>query len=207
MEHRKERRRNEQRDSTPTQGLRRISQSNPKRIGEGEGFPKTKKELLLKYHVNNSVMITNDQPYCIFGNVPTLWAANNIYGKGTAEEWLVYQFSDLSEFAGVSKKINSQQLLQMAQLMVADFGYLKMTEVMLFIRHFKVGRYGTFYGNVDPLVIMDSVRKFLVERNDTIDAHYSELEIKKANADIGNEKCVSYQDYLKYHKNKKNKDG
>ena len=161
----------------------------------------------MKYHVNNSVTITNDQPYCIFGNVPTLWAANNIYGKGTAEEWLVYQFSDLSEFAGVSKKINSQQLLQMAQLMVADFGYLKMTEVMLFIRHFKVGRYGTFYGNVDPLVIMDSVRKFLVERNDTIDAHYSELEIKKANADICNEKCVSYQDYLKYHKNKKNKDG
>ena len=89
MEHRKERRRNEQRDSTPTQGLQRISQSNPKRIGEGEGFPKTKKELLLKYHVNNSVTITNDQPYCIFGNVPTLWAANNIYGKGTAEEWLV----------------------------------------------------------------------------------------------------------------------
>ena len=207
MEHRKERRRNEQRDSTPTQGLQRFSQSNPKRIGEGEGFPKTKKELLLKYHVNNSVTITNDQPYCIFGNVPTLWEANNIYGKGTAEEWLVYQFSDLSEFAGVSKKINSQQLLQMAQLMVADFGYLKMTEVMLFIRHFKVGRYGTFYGNVDPLVIMDSVRKFLVERNDTIDAHYSELEIKKANADICNDKCVSYQDYLKYHKNKKNKDG
>lgn len=206
MEYRKERMRNEQRDSTPTQGLRRISQSNPKRIGEGEGFPKTKKELLLKYHVNNSVTITNDQPYCIFGNVPTLWTANNIYGKGTAEEWLVYQFSDLSEFAGVSKKINSQQLLQMAQLMVADFGYLKMTEVMLFIRHFKVGRYGTFYGNVDPLVIMDSVRKFLVERNDTIDAHYSEIEIK-ANADICNDKCVSYQDYLKYHKNKKNKDG
>lgn len=206
MEYRKERRRNEQRDSNPTQGLQRISQSNPKRIGEGEGFPKTKKELLLKYHVNNSVTITNDQTYCIFGNVPTLWAANNIYGKGTAEEWLVYQFSDLSEFAGVSKKINSQQLLQMAQLMVADFWYLKMTEVMLFIRRFKVGRYGTFFGNVDPLVIMDSVGKFLVERNDTIDAHYSELEIKKANADIGNEKCVSYQDYIKHYKNN-NKDG
>ena len=90
--------------------------------------------------------------------------------------------------------------------MVADFGYLKMTEVMLFIRRFKVGRYGTFFGNVDPLVIMDSIGKFLIDRNNTIDAHYSELEIRKVNADIGNKKCVSYQDYLKHYKNS-NKDG
>ena len=150
--------------------------------------------------------ITNDPSYCIFGNAPTLWTVNKTYGNGTAEEWLVYQFSDLSEFAGESKKINPQQLLQISQLMVADFGYLKMAEVMLFVRRFKTGRYGTFYGNVDPLVIMDSVGRFLVERNDTIDARCHELEIRRISADLGDKRNISYQDYVKYYKDN-NKDG
>lgn len=193
-------------DSANTQALRWHSQDRQRKTC-AVGLLKTKKALLNLYHVNKSIAITNDPNECYFGGAPTLWNANLCYGNGTSEEWLIYQLTDLSEFTGVSKKITAPQISQMAKLIVGDYGYLKMTEVMLFIRRFKIGRYGTFYGNVDPLVIMDSVGKFLVERNDTIDAHYSELEIKKANADIGNEKCVSYQDYLKYHKNKKNKDG
>lgn len=192
-------------DSANTQALRRHSQDRQRKTC-AVGLPKTKKALLNLYHVNKSIAITNDPNECYFGGAPTLWNANLCYGNGTSEEWLIYQLTDLSEFTGVSKKITAPQISQMAQLIVGDYGYLKITEVMLFFRRFKIGRYGTFYGNVDPLVIMNSFDKFLVERNDTIDAYYSELEIRKANADIGNEKCVSYQDYLKHYKNN-NKNG
>jgi len=136
-----------------------------------------------------------------------LWDANNTYGAGTSEEWLIYQLSDLSEFTGVSKKINAPQISQMAQLMVGDYGYLKMTEVMLFLRRFKMGRYGTFYGNVDPIVIMSALGQFIVEeRNAILGARECEEAKKHIEAVVNDPRNVSYEDYLRMkHDGKKQK--
>lgn len=161
------------------------------------GRPKTKMALLQQYHVDKSVEITNDIDGCYFGPAPTLYDANNIFGAGTAEEWLIYHLSDLSEFAGVSKKINPAQIRQMAQLVVGDFGYLKMTEVMLFFRRFKSGRYGTFYGNVDPIVIMSALGRFILEeRNPALASHELEEAVKHNEAISNDPRNVSYEAYL-----------
>lgn len=148
--------------------------------------------------------ITNDPDKCYFGEAPTLWNVNLFYGNGTSEEWLIYQLTDLSEFTGVGKKITAPQIAQMAQLIVGDYGYLKMTEVMLFLRRFKTGRYGLFYGNVDPIVIISALGRFVIEeRNGTLAAHELDEAKKQRDKELKDERNVSYVEYLRMKEKRK----
>jgi hypothetical protein len=67
-----------------------------------------------------------------------------------------------------------------------EFGYLKATEVMLFLWRLKGGHYGEFYGSVDIQRVMRALRgKFSDERANILDAYESELKeqarIERAN--------------------------
>ena len=110
--------------------------------------------------------LTKDPERCYFQNAPTLWAVNLAYGFGTAQEWLAYQITDLSEFSGARDKITDRQLDQIIQLITDDYGFLNMAEIMLFCRRFKRGLYYKFYGSVDPIVIMQGLNEFCRERNE-----------------------------------------
>jgi hypothetical protein len=56
-----------------------------------------------------------------------------------------------------------------------EFGYLKATEVMLFVWRFKAGHYGELYGAVDPVRIMRALRgRFCEERAKLIQRHEHE---------------------------------
>lgn len=193
------------RDLTITQASQQPSQGKRKRTC-AVGLAKTKKAFLSQYHVDKSVAITNDVDACYFGDAPTLWTANLLYGRGASEEWLIYQLTDLSEFTGVSKKITAPQISQMAQLIVGDYGYLKLTEVMLFLRRFKTGRYGMFFGNVDPIVIISALGRFVIEeRNSTLAAHELEEAKKQRDAEIKDARNVSYDEYLRMKERKHKK--
>lgn len=91
---------------------------------------------------------------------------NLAYGFGTAQEWLAYQITDLSEFSGARDKITDRQLDQIIQLITDDYGFLNMAEIMLFCRRFKRGLYDKFYGSVDPIAIMQGLNEFCRERNE-----------------------------------------
>lgn len=154
-----------------------------------------KAEILRTYSVKNALQVSADKDQCLFGNAPVLWDMNRQIGRGTSEEWLVYHLADLCEYAGAREKMTGNQIKQVAELIATDFGFLKVTELMLFFRRMKTGCYGTFYGTVDPFIIMNALRKFVDERNDLI-AQREEERLKKA---IAADKAgvVSYEEYLK----------
>jgi hypothetical protein len=67
--------------------------------------------------------------------------------------------------------------MQLATMIRTEFGYLKATEVMLFLYRLKGGHYGEFYGSVDIQRVMRALRgKFCDERARVIDAHEGELK-------------------------------
>lgn len=66
-----------------------------------------------------------------------------------------------------------------ANVIATEFYYLSVTELMLFFHRFKSGRYGRFYGSVDPLVITTSLRDFLYERAIAYDRHEQEKRQRK----------------------------
>ena len=103
----------------------------------------------------------------------------------------MYQLSELSEFSGAREKISASQITQLAELIAADYHFLKVTEVMLFFRKFKKGAYGEFYGAVDPITIMRSLRSFQRERGEVY-AH------RKADDEPADDReCITYEEYVR----------
>ena len=107
---------------------------------------------------------------CFFGDFPTLSQLKAL-GGNTPVMWLVPQLANLSEFCGARDKLSVDQLRDLASIITTEFYYLKITELMLFFHRFKAGKYGRFYGSVDPLIIVEALHKFRKERGDIIDRH------------------------------------
>lgn len=132
------------------------------------------------------------------GDYPTLADICIAYGKTFSFQWLVPQITDLTLFTG-AKNLTKEQIRSLAKVIAAEYHYLKVTELLLFFHRFKTGRYGRFYGSVDPMVITCALREFLSERNSLIDIY--ELE-QRAEA-IEQEKelpAMTREQWLEYKK-------
>ena len=137
--------------------------------------------------------ICGDSDLCFFGGAPTLAQINATYGSQTAAMWLVPQLYNLSEFCGCKDKLEGRPLEECASVIAGEFFYLSVTELMLFFHRFKSGRYGRFYGTVDPLVITTSIRVFLNERVSAYIEHEKEEERRKDRE--SSQKSITWKDY------------
>ena len=112
------------------------------------------------------------QQYCaehedkaFFGTAPSLLTLRRAYHDEAATMWMLPQLYDLCEYCGVREKLDESQMTQLARVIITEFPYLKVSEIMLFLHRFKAGRYGRFYGAIDPMVIMTALRfDFMDER-------------------------------------------
>lgn len=106
--------------------------------------------------------ITKDD--CFFGNYPTMVAVDTAYGNNASIQWVYAHLVNLSEYSGSRDKLNTNQCRELSYIIRSTYGYYKVTELMQFFLNFKSGRYGHFYGGVDPLAIMEALNKFNRER-------------------------------------------
>lgn len=106
------------------------------------------------------------------GDYPTLADISMAYGRDYDVEWLIPQLYDLSVFTG-AKNLTEQQQEMLARTIAVEYPQLKVTELLLFFHRFKTGRYGRFYGSVDPITVMGAIETFLKERD----------ELRQKNAD------------------------
>ena len=119
------------------------------------------------------VAAANEQR-AILGTAPMLCVLDAAYGEGSAVTWLIPQLHDLCAAVGVKTKLDDGQLAQLATMIRDEFGYLKATEVMLFLWRLKAGHYGEFYGSVDIVRVMRALRtRYIDERNKIIEADES----------------------------------
>jgi hypothetical protein len=108
---------------------------------------------------------------CFTGDTPTLFDVRKAYAPVAVESWLDIQLSDLVRFCGVKGKEEFTRIVDPVIEVVTDnFGYLKLSELMLFFQQFKAGMYGRFYGSVDPMVITEALQQFLDFRADKLAA-------------------------------------
>ena len=152
----------------------------------------SRESFLVKFNPKSQRVICKDEDNCFFGDFPTLATINEGYGQNAAFAWLVPQLYNLSEYCGCKDKLQGEPLEECADVIAMDFYWLKISELMLFFHRFKSGRYGRFYGSVDPLVITTSLREFLKERNDTYFRHEQENAYRKESSMPG---TVSWEEY------------
>lgn len=119
--------------------------------------------------------VAENEERAFLGKAPMLCTLDAAYGEGSALLWLIPQLHDLCATVGVKTKLDDMQLKQLAQMIRSEFGYLKATEVMLFLWRLKGGHYGEFYGSVDIQRVMRALRgRFSEERAKVIDHHEGE---------------------------------
>jgi hypothetical protein len=90
---------------------------------------------------------------------------NTCYGRRAAEAWLVPEIIDACLFCGLKEQPETYQLEKLAQIIVVNFGYLSVDELLLFFFYFCSARYRHFYNTFDPSIIILSLRDFLCDRN------------------------------------------
>jgi hypothetical protein len=161
-----------------------------KRFGDAESFlkkvsPSTQTDFAA--HPDNAVM----------GDYPTLIDLKQAYGKNFAAIWLVAQIDNLTLFTG-AKNITEQQHEELAKIIAAEYGYLKVTELLLFFYYFKTGRYGRFYGSVDPMVITCALRDFIKKRNVFIDQY--EREQNNLQRELNKQGAITREQWLEQKK-------
>lgn len=125
----------------------------------------TRERFFEVFAVNRQIAITAKEDVCFREDIlPWLKAVNEAYGEGTAEDFVMIQMVNLSEFSGATDKIAAPQARELAQIIVDSYPYLNPAEIMLFCKRFKQGRYERFYKTVDPMAILRSLKQFISER-------------------------------------------
>lgn len=87
------------------------------------------------------------------------------------------------------------QYEELAYIIASEFFFLKISELMLFFHRFKAGRYGRFYGSVDPMVITSALHEFVRERANALEQH--ERDDALAQIEAGRQNAISWEEYCK----------
>lgn len=119
------------------------------------------------------MVLCRDTQLCYFGNIPTLADINRDYSPLAAVAFLVPQLTNVAEFANCKTSFGENQIRSCAEMIAAEYYYMKISELMLFFYRFKNGEYEQFYGAVSPMTIMGSLKRFAQERNEAFSAYES----------------------------------
>lgn len=164
---------------------------NQLKVSSGE----TIEEYMVAVNPSVQLEVCQDEQDCYLGDYPTLGLLRTAYGKEAATMWLIPQLYNLSEYCGVKNKLEGTPLEECASIIANIYKYLKVSELMLFFYKFKAGKYGRFYGNVDPMIITSSLQLFCRERNDfwfKYDSEQREKEMEESRKNV-----VTYDEYCK----------
>lgn len=134
---------------------------------------------------------------CVMGKAPTLAKVRKEYGEQVALDWLKVQINDYQNFVAVKgeNELPDETEREMAALILGDWYFLKMTEIMLFFRWLKTGRYGELYGRINPQTFFCKLREFVRERNEII--YREENERRKKEEILHASKTITYSEWQK----------
>lgn len=150
---------------------------------------------LILFNPDVQYKICDSDDRCFFGDFPTLATIKAGYGQNAPKMWLLPQLYNLSEYCGCHSKLQGKPLEECAHIIAKEFWYLKISEIMLFMYRFKAGCYGRFYGSVDPLIIVESLRKFCEERRYAYDRHEAQIREQREKEECKN--AITYEEYLR----------
>src|SRR5574344_1315882 len=116
----------QQPDSSKT-NLTVCTGANPltKRFGDAPHFMQV-------YSMTRALSYVRDAERCVTGNAPMLCEVKRFYDETTVLSWLEMQIIALSELCGAKGKISELQAKFCAEQILSEYGFLKVTEVLLY---------------------------------------------------------------------------
>ena len=113
---------------------------------------------------------------------------------GLQNSWLSAQITYLNSISGATQ-MTEMQMMMLVSNISQTYGYLKITELMVFFFQLAGGKYGKFYGAVDPMQIMVDLNEFMKYRSVMLDKIESERRSAERNKMLNNPKCITREQY------------
>lgn len=121
------------------------------------------------YSTSLQSMLLADTEKAYSEKSPTLSDLERMYGYGSSSLWVKTQLLTIDFASSTKEGADENALSEFSRLFVRQYHYIKLTEFILFVARFKLGRYGKFYGYFDTITVGEAFRKFLRERSDELD--------------------------------------
>ena len=118
---------------------------------------------------------------------------------GLQNSWLSAQITYLNSISGATQ-MTEMQIMMLASNISQTYGYLKITELMVFFFQLAGGKYGKFYGAVDPMQIMVDLNEFMKYRSVMLDKIESERRSEERNKMLNNPRCITREQYEAHKK-------
>lgn len=157
------------------------------RFGDADSFK-------IKANPDTQVSFGRNYVAAVTGDYPTLLDIDTAYGRDFSVEWMIPHLTALALYTG-ARNLTKPQLMELARVIAAEYRNLKVTEVLLFFYRFKTGRYGKFYGSVDPMVVTCAMREFMGERSSIIAEHEAEQERMRMEAAANDPDAMTKEEY------------
>lgn len=100
---------------------------------------------------------------CVNGNAPTLASVKHAYGLPSAKLWIKALAADFAANAvnRSDRRMTEEQLDDWADTALTEWGYLTVTEWMLFFQKAKAGKFGSLYNDVNCIRLSEMVNDFV----------------------------------------------
>lgn len=152
-----------------------------------------REQFLKAFNPSLQIAVARHPQRAFFGKAPSLAVIRHAYGHNAPTMWIIAQLYDLCEYTG-AKKMDAQQATMLAEVIAQEYGYLKVSELLLFFFRFKAGCYGRFFGAVDPMVITTAIKAFMEERMEAHRQHEQQQQ-QHEQEEIDKTEKISWQQY------------
>lgn len=142
----------------------------------------SREDFLVKLNPEAQILAGRHSDRAFFGDAPSLAVMKKTYGENMPTMWLLPHILDLVVYSNSKGTLNENQARFLAEAIAQEYYYLKASELLLFFYRFKLGRYGHFYGMVDPMRVTMALEEFLKERSMEIARREREEEESRHNS-------------------------
>lgn len=133
----------------------------------------------LVFHSTTGAKLLTRPEKAYFSDTPTFAVYAQAFGFPSLVLWVKTQLLELDLFTEVKVDADNDTLSGAARLFAHNYGWVKLTEFLLFMARFKLGYYGKFYGYFDPIAIGEAFLSFLKQRSIEIDRLECERKTKQ----------------------------
>ena len=159
----------------------------------------SREQFLTTFNPTAQIAIGRKGKEAHFDGTPSLAIMRKTYGENMPTMWLLPQIFDLVVYSNSKGTLNEQQAHFLAEAIAQEYFYLTSSELLLFFYRFKLGKYGHFYGTVDPMRITQALDEFCNERIHALALREKEEEERLRAEEAKNATTINCEEYCQRH--------
>lgn len=116
----------------------------------------------------------------IRADTPGLWEIRQHLGIVKTQALIVYALACMAEFVNIDRNLTQPQMMQIAEDVIADFGYMKLEEVKYILKNSV--RTEKIFARIDYNIVMEWFRKYAAERAEHCEAisHNADFDLRQS---------------------------